>query len=102
MQWLKQRPRSKLIWKAAEERRSYAGGQVPGCEPQGETSWGRVRERATRGRRSKISEVQNQISVRLLLAEVRITQLRDIRASASANSRPMSLTCLSCGSRSKC
>jgi hypothetical protein len=40
---------------------------------KGKRSGGRVRERATRGRRSKISDVQNQISVRLLLAEVRIS-----------------------------
>ena len=34
--------------KAAEERRSHARGQVPGYEPQGKTSWGRVCEHATR------------------------------------------------------
>src|SRR5262249_16716698 len=61
------------LGKAAEGRRSYARRQVPGYEPEGKTSRGRVRERATRGRRSKISEVQNQISVRFLLAEVRIS-----------------------------
>ena len=27
---------------------SHARGQVPGYEPQGKTSWGRVREHATR------------------------------------------------------
>jgi hypothetical protein len=34
--------------KSAEGGRSYAGGQVPGYEPQGKTSWGRVREHVTR------------------------------------------------------
>ena len=34
--------------KAAEERRSYARGQVPGYEPEGKTSWGRVCEHARR------------------------------------------------------
>jgi len=33
---------------AEEGRRSHARGQVPGYEPEGKTSWGRVCEHATR------------------------------------------------------
>jgi len=48
--------------KLLKGRRSYARGQVPGYEPEGKTSWGRVCQRATRWRRSRVAEVQNQMS----------------------------------------
>jgi hypothetical protein len=38
----------------------YMPGQVPGYEPQGKTSWGRVCRRATR--RRSVPEIQNQMS----------------------------------------
>ena len=40
--------KAEAFGKAAEGRRSHARGQVPGYEPQGKTSWGRVCEHATR------------------------------------------------------
>ena len=43
--------------KAAEGRRSHAGGQVPCYEPQGKTSWDRVCQHATRRRWGKLPEV---------------------------------------------
>jgi len=67
MRWLQQRPRSRPIWKKAAE-----GGR-PKCLRTSSWLWaGKGCERLTRARRSKISEVQNQINERRSIRPVRV------------------------------